>query len=67
MLVSDISCLREIYGASVNYIDPYDEHTGSIDSNIDMDAGSRNEILDKYDFNKSAKLLLAQLRHGSVI
>lgn len=67
VLVSDISCLREIYGASVNYIDPYDEHTGSIDSNIDMDAGSRNEILDKYDFNKSAKLLLAQLRHGSVI
>lgn len=61
-IVSDIPVHREIYGDSVYYIDPYDAH---VDLNRILDGNlkvSRNEILSKYSWEKTAGDWLALWR-----
>lgn len=58
-IVSDVSALPEVYGDSVRYIDPSDY------DNIDMDeilaapvTGSKQDILNRYSWMKSAEIVL---------
>ena len=56
VVVSDIECLREIYGDGVYYIDPYDAHI-DIEQILksDMKIKPASEVLDQYSWDKSAQ------------
>lgn len=55
-VVAKSSCLPEIYGDSVAYIDPYDYDVDL--KEIIYNHHNNNSVLDKYDYKKSAQKLL---------
>lgn len=60
-IVSDASCMREIYRNSVSYVDPYD-------SNVDLEellktpVDDVSEVLDRYSWKRSAGKLYELIR-----
>ena len=59
--VSDIPCMKEVYGNSVNYIDPYDYNYSL--SNIPKNQIDITYILKKYSWEESAKKMLELLKN----
>ena len=56
-IVSNTSCLPEIYGNSVFYIDPTDYGNIDFDKIFRQKISSTNDFLEKYSWDKSAALL----------
>ncbi len=61
VIVSDTAVMREIFGECVSYIDPSVPIPGMIKTNK-VSKGSREAVLRKYSWNKSAKQLLELLQ-----
>lgn len=57
IIVSNTSCLPEIYGDSAYYIDPYDCMGIKLDELLKRPVGDASHALDKYSWEKSAKTL----------
>ena len=56
VIVSKETCLPEIYGNSVHYIDPYDYNV-DLDKLLNEPIASAKDVLEKYSWEKSAKEL----------
>ncbi len=64
VMVSDRSCMREIYGDAVAYIDP-DKPCGEIDNIVFPEKEKGRKLLAAYSWEKSARRLLEVLeKHG---
>lgn len=64
-VVSDNECMREIYGESVQYIDPND--VTKIKFDVEKNIIKQSEALNKYSWQKSAKLFLERAKDESII
>lgn len=62
ILISNASCLPEIYEDSAKYFDPYDYNI-SITSILNEKSNSCDKVLNKYSWNKSAVQLLELLKN----
>ncbi len=60
-ICSNVTALPEVYGKGVHYVDPYDYEV-NIDELLAQEVAPREEILNKYGWDKSAKKLLGILR-----
>ncbi len=60
LVVSDIPVMHEMFGDSVNYIDPYDGHA-DLTRLSEISEAAGDGILKKYSWEKSARELLAVL------
>lgn len=61
--VSDASCMREVYGASVHYIDP-NIPCENLNELFSEKVGSAREVLDGYSWQQSARQLRALLENA---
>ena len=59
-VVSDSSCMREIFGNSVYYVDP-DDPDVDLESLLNSSAEDPEKILDKYSWQKSAEILYKEI------
>lgn len=57
VVVSNTSCLPEIYGDSAYYVDPNDNNGINIDELLKQPIGDPTHALEKYSWEKSAKIL----------
>ena len=57
IIVSNTSCLPEIYGKSAHYIDPYQLENIDLDKILAEHVEKPEAVLNKYSWNKSAKIL----------
>lgn len=55
-VVSDASCMREIYGDSVYYVDPYNPDV-NLDELLSRPTSGAEKVLNKYSWKKSAERL----------
>lgn len=65
-VVSDASCMREIYGNTVYYIDPYNPDV-DLDNLLKGQVSDSAEILKKYSWNASAERLYELLYEFSLL
>ncbi|MDR3001206.1 MAG: glycosyltransferase family 4 protein [Fibromonadaceae bacterium] len=56
VIVSDISVLREVYGSSAHYVDPYD-YDVNLDKVLAEPAASASEVLEEFSWERSARML----------
>ena len=61
LIVSTATCLPEIYGKSVHYIDPYDYEV-DLNKLLSEPVAPASEVLDKYNWAREAEKLLSILR-----
>lgn len=59
-VVSDSSCMKEIYGDCVYYISPYDPHV-DLNALVSQKCGSPQSVLEKYSWKNSAAILYENL------
>lgn len=57
IIISNSSCLPEIYGNAAHYINPYQMENINLDSILKEVVGDSDEVLKKYSWEKSAKTL----------
>ena len=62
IIVSDASCLPEIYQEAAHYIDPYDYDNIDMDAILAKPAGDGKSLLKQYSWKKSAERLLDCIR-----
>lgn len=60
IIISDIPVFREIYGNSAYYIDPYNPDI-NLDKLLDKNINSREDVLKKYDWERSGDILLNEI------
>ena len=60
VVVSNCSCLPEIYGASVHYINPYDTDV-DLEKLLAEEVDSPKEVLQKYTWEKMAYIILTKV------
>lgn len=63
ILVSDIPCMREIYGAYVNYIDPIDYKVNEINKKKQINV---IDALKKYEWKASAQKLIKLMKKNTI-
>lgn len=61
VIVSDRSCMREIFGDCVNYISP-DRPESELEKVIDKPCNEPSRLLEKYSWENSAKLLYSEIK-----
>lgn len=57
IIISNASCLPEIYGDSAHYIDPFKFDDINLDAILESNVGDPKKTLDKYSWKKSAETL----------
>lgn len=57
IIVSNAACLPEVYGKSAHYIDPYNYDNINLDEILLTQVDSPDETLERFSWNKSAKVL----------
>lgn len=60
IIISDKTCLPEIYGDSAHYIDPYNFDV-DLEELLTAPVGAREVVLNKYSWENAAKLLYSQI------
>ena len=60
IIVSNASCLPEIYGNAAVYIDPYDTNV-NLNELLSKTTSGEKEVLEKYSFKHSAEKIYADL------
>jgi glycosyltransferase involved in cell wall biosynthesis len=61
IIVSDIPVMREIYGDSARYIDPFDYST-DLDEVLKMPVAPASQCLEKYSWDKSAQIIYDKIK-----
>lgn len=61
-IVSNVTALPEIYKNSVWYIDPYDYESIDLNEIMAKEKEQNDAVLNEYDWKKSAKILLDEMR-----
>ena len=62
IILSNTSCLPEIYGTAAHYIDPYDYQSIDLDAILRQSVTDANTVLQKYSWQKSAAAFLEIFR-----
>lgn len=62
IIVSNVSCLPEIYCSSAHYIDPYMLDNINLEQILSQKVDAPDQVLAQYSWEKSAKILLGVLK-----